>query len=461
MSHSGKITIIGGGGLRTPLLIYGLVQVQTTLGLREIALFDPDGDRLSLMRAVSQEILRRSESDISLTLRPRLEDAIEGADFILTSIRVGGIQARARDERLAIEHGLIGQETTPPVGLAMALRTIPVILSQAKLIERLNPSAWLINFTNPAGLITQALTTHTGVRVIGICDTPMELFLRIAKVLDVPPSEVVCDYFGLNHLGWVSDIRVKGESVMAHVLADDRRLQELYPSKLFWPEMIRALGLLPTEYLFFFYSQRVAYRHLLEVGATRGEEVERLNAELVARLREAIGGGERQSLVDIYGRYLDRRSRSYMRLEGDAQSAFTLREGQGEDPFDAATGYHRMAIDVMTALVSSYPKRVVVDVVNRGAIADLEATDVVEVPCLVDNNGPRPLAVGRLPDTVRGLVQSVKAYERLAIRACVERSDRLARLALTVHPLVGQWELATQIIDRMIQSDSRHLGYLR
>lgn len=461
MNGNGKIAVIGGGGWRIPLLLYGLSQVQETLGLREVALFDPDRHRLSLISGLGEEILRQARSDIRIATPFQLEDAIAGADFIILSIRVGGMDSRARDERLAIEHGLVGQETIPPAGMAMALRTIPVILRQAELIEEVNPTAWIINFTNPVGIITQAITTRTSLRVIGVCDTPMELFHRIAQVLDLHAGDIQCDYFGLNHLGWVSDVRRGGESVMAGLLRDDRRLENLYPTKLFPAEFIRRLGLIPSEYLYFFYAQRGAYTMQVKAGTSRAIELVELNDELAAALRAAFVHEEKEKAVELYRRYLRRRSASYLKLEAEGQSAFAGSEDEWEDPFEAVTGYHRIAVEVMTALAGSESKRLVVDVNNCGSIADLEPTDVVEVPCLIDKNGARPVVVGRLPENVRGLVQSVKAYERLVIRAAVERNEDLARLALTVHPLVGQWGLADRIVSRMLEDDSLHLGYLK
>jgi len=180
-----KVTIIGGGGVRTPLLIYGLAQAQPQLQLGQLSLYDVDEERAEIIATLGREILRRSGAGFEICVSSQLEDAARGADFVLSSIRVGGIEARARDERIAIEHGLAGQETTGPAGAAMALRTIPVALQQARTVERVAPAAWLINFTNPAGLITQALHQHTGLRVIGICDTPIELFHKIAEAAGV------------------------------------------------------------------------------------------------------------------------------------------------------------------------------------------------------------------------------------------------------------------------------------
>jgi 6-phospho-beta-glucosidase len=456
-----KMALIGGGGIRTPLLIHGLAQAQTTIGLRELALYDIDRSRVELMAALGREIARKQGGDLAITTPARLEEAIEGAAFVVSSIRVGGMSARARDERIAIECGVAGQETTGPGGMAMALRTIPVSLEHARLIERLAPDAWLINFTNPAGLITQALCSATKLRVIGICDTPSELFHRIAQALGAAPEAVTCEYFGLNHLGWVRRVWSNGRDETARLIGETEALRQLYHVELFDPALIRSLELIPSEYVFFFYRRARAYANQVASGASRGEEIERLNINLFGQLQRETAAGRIGQALEIYRHYLRRRSASYMRLEARGESALQGGCDQDGDPFEATTGYHRIALEVMTALAGNHPARIVVNVVNRGTIRELADEDVVEVPCLIDWRGPQPLAVGSLPETVRGLVLAVKAYERLVIRAAVEQSMELARLALLAHPLIGEWELAEQLIAALVNNDPDHLGYLR
>lgn len=457
MSGNVKVALLGGGGLRTPLLMHGIAQAQVKLGVRELAIYDIDGQRATLMQRLGEEIMRGS--GIRIAVAATVEGAVDGASFVLSSVRVGGIEARARDERITIEHGLAGQETTGPGGIAMALRTIPVALSHAHAMERYAPGAWLINFTNPAGLITQAISQHTHVKVVGICDTPSELFHRIAWALGEPFEEMVFHYAGLNHLGWVRDVTLRGDSVISRLLGDDEMLRRLYPADLFDPVLIRTLRLIPTEYLFFYYSQRKAYRNQLTSGASRGEEILALNNKLLRDLWRETTDGNVCGAIDLYKSYLNQRNSSYMRLEGNAESAFE--QGTHDwNPFEGATGYHRIAIDVMTALSGEESSGVVVNVRNDGAIEDMYRGDVVEVPCSIDNTGLKPVYVGKLPDFVAGLVLSVKECERLVIQAALERSINLARLALFVNPIVSQWEIATEVLGALIQSDPEHLGYL-
>lgn len=441
-------------------MLHGLIEAQQTVGLGEIALFDIDRERVEIIAALCREIARSFGSSVSIRTPESLEKAVEGAEFIIHSIRAGGIATRARDERLAIELGIAGQETTGLAGFAKALRTIPIVLEQAQIIERVAPDAWFISFTNPAGLMTQALKQHTRMRVIGICDTPTEMFHRIALALDARPEDLRCNYFGLNHLGWIDRVMLRGKDVTERLLGDDAALRSLYHADLFAPEMIRSLRLIPSEYLFFYYGQSRALANQRRAGASRGEEIERLNEMLFDRLHQAIAAGRKEDAIAIYREYLQRRSGSYMKLEAEAGSA--LHEGgeQSEDPFHAVTGYHRIAIDVITALVSDSPARIVLNVSNQGAIDDLEADDVVEVPCLIDRNGPIPTTIGPLPRQVRGLTQAVKEYERLTIQAAAEKSFDRARLALSVYPVVGEWEIADRLLTALTKTNDPGLQYL-
>ncbi len=451
-----KVSVIGGGGVRTPLLIHGLLQSQSLLGIAELQLFDVDSRRAQLMASLGREIAQNLGASLRLTAANSVEEAVEDCDFVLSSLRVGGMAARARDERIAIEEGLAGQETTGPGGVAMALRTLPVALAYARIVERLAPKAWLINFTNPAGLITQALSQHTQLKVVGICDTPAELLHRIAHVLETHPAELRCDYAGLNHLGWVRRVFKGNEDVTSRLLGDEAALRQLYHADLFDPLLIRTLGLIPSEYLFFYYSQRKAYRNQLNAGASRGEELVRLNTDLFTQL---YSEAPREAL-DTYRRYLMQRNASYLRLEAEAGTAFRAIENE-PDPFETPTGYHKIAVEVMSGLVSDAPRSVVVNVRNDDSIEDLSPDDIVEVRCAISRQGIIPVRSGRLPESVRGLVLAVKAYERTIIRAVIEKSWPLAQLAMLEYPSIGQWEIAQNLQKAWAGVDQEYLAYLK
>jgi len=434
-----KIALIGGGGVRTPLLVFGVNESAELLGCREMVLFDPDRDRLRIMAELGRTIVAREAGDLQVREAASIEEAVDGADFVLNSVRVGGIATRAADELTSIKHGYPGQETTGPAGAAMALRTVPVAVEQARLVKRLSPNGWIINFTNPAGLITQAVMSQTGARIVGICDTPTELFHRIALALQASPDEVLCDYVGLNHLGWVRRVRLRGADVTERILSDDTLLAQLYSAPLFDFEMIRALRLIPTEYLFFYYSRRRALENQRRQGSSRGAEVEKLNAALIGTLAQRLASGDRDGAIAAYVGYLNRRSGSYMKLEAEAGSALDTQRYHGE-PFRVASGYHRIALDVMTALTGARPADIVVNIRNAGSVPDLPADDVVETACRISKGSITPLPVDPLPDAVLGLVQSIKAYERAAIEAACGGSQLSARKALLIHPAIGEWE---------------------
>jgi 6-phospho-beta-glucosidase len=443
-----KIALIGGGGVRTPLIVFGINEARQALGAEELVLYDLDQKRCHIMAELGNAILAEEGGSLRVRVASSMKDAVEGAWFVLNSIRAGGNQARAHDERVAIEHAYPGQETTGPGGVAMALRTVPIAVEQAKAIERFSPDAWLINFTNPAGLITQAIQHHSGAKVVGICDTPSEMMHRIRMALDEDEQSCRCEYLGLNHLGWVRRIWLRGEDVTERLLADDGFLDKVYPINFFDRELIRALKLLPTEYLFFYYSRRRALENQRKQGSTRGAEIEQLNQGMLDTLPRLLRQGDARGAVMCYKNYLNVRSGSYMKLEGNADSALTEAVGE-QDPFHAASGYHRIAIDVMKALCGDEPKRIVVNTRNRGSIEDVDAEDVVEVPCMISADTIVPEPCGRLPEAVRGLVLAVKAYECEAIRAALSGSSMAMRTAMLLYPAIGEWEPSKALLEQL------------
>jgi 6-phospho-beta-glucosidase len=435
----GKVVCIGGGGVRTPLVIFGINESARQLGADEVVLYDPDLERARIMVALGEAVVEREVGSLRVRAAASLEEAVEGADFVLNSIRVGGIAARTADEHAAVRHGYPGQETTGPAGVAMALRTVPVAVEQARTVRRLAPESWLINFTNPAGLITQAILQHAGVRAVGICDTPSELLHRIAVALHADTAHVRCEYIGLNHLGWVRKVELSGEDVTDRILGDDRLLAQLYPSPMFDTELIRSLRLIPTEYLYFYYCRTRALANQKVHGSTRGENIARLNDALFERLRRLIAQNDRRGALTTYTQYLNERSATYMQLESTGETALD-KGALDDDPFRAANGYHRIALDVMKALRGAEPRRLIVNVLNRGSIACVGDDDVVEVPCAIGNGTITPERCGKLPGAVRGLVLAVKEYERTAIEAALTGSKQLARKAMLLYPAIGEWE---------------------
>lgn len=427
-----KLAIIGGAGVRTPLLVHGLTHSEVAIST--IALFDPDRERLAIIAPLAA----RLSAGAVVTVATTLAECLEGADFVFTSIRVGGMAGRARDERTTLSHGIVGQETVGPGGFAMAMRTIPQIVGYARAVEEYAPDAWIINFTNPVGIVTQAVRAATGARIIGICDTPTELFEEIAHVLGVPSSECYFDYFGLNHLGWVREVYYRGRPVLDALFEDAERLASVYRAPLFEVAFLQQLRLLPTEYLYYYYRSGDAFAHLQRAGSSRGDVIQVLNDRLFRDL--AAPGADPAA---IYQAYLAARNAGYMQIESGSSVP------RQPTAWSALTGYDKIALSVLRAIRQNSNAIIPLNVTNDGNLADLEPADVVEVPCVVNGNGARALHVGQAPHQVRNLLRQVKEYERLTVRAALSGQRHDAEIALASNPLVADPAMAARLVEAL------------
>jgi 6-phospho-beta-glucosidase len=414
-----KIAVIGGAGVRTPLLVHSLANSELPVG--DLTLYDTDQDRLEVIACLAGQL----SGPIDVRSCATCEECVEGADFVFTSIRVGGIGTRARDEAVALRHGIVGQETVGPGGFAMAIRTIPHMIRYAGEIQRRAPRAWIINFTNPVGIVTEAVSAETGARIVGICDTPTELFFEAARALDIPADQCRFDYFGLNHLGWLREIYYRGEPQFARLWAHPDLLSRVYRAPLFEHAFLQELRLLPTEYLYYYYRPDTAAEHLRRAGTTRGSVIARLNENLLASLRTPGADG-----VAIYREYLSARNASYMQLESGVGGTNPAAD------WAAPTGYDRIALSVVRAIHLNLGSIIPLNVQNCGNLPFLERDDIVEIPCVVNCNGPLPLHVGPVPEAAVSLMVRVKQYERLTVRAGVTGDRELLCRALAGNPLV-------------------------
>ncbi len=446
------LTVIGGGGMRTPLLISGLIQRHPRLAVERVVLYDIDADALEVVGLLADALLDRAGRPFTVRTTTSLAQAFDGTSFVITSIRVGGLAGRIVDEQVPLAYGVIGQETTGPGGWAMALRTIPVLEDLVSRARRAAPEAWIINFTNPAGLITQALAAAGKSRVIGICDTPPALGRRIADYLGVPEQSVRLDYLGLNHLGWVRALWTDGRDRLPEILASDDAIRAIYGRPLFEPAEVRRLGLLPNEYLHYYYHHEEVVRRLRTAPQTRAESVAGVAAQLRDAVRQAVARGE-DPLPHYTAAIFARRS-SYMATEAGRHRDLAMMGGHVEG------GYARAALDAAEAMRHPGGRDLIVNTTNRGAIDDLAEADVVEVPCRFDREGPRPRRMGALPDAVRDLVLRVKLYERATVAAAQHRSWAEAITALAMHPLVPAGEIAAGIAEEYRRRHVPHLDYL-
>ncbi|KOX22400.1 6-phospho-beta-glucosidase [Saccharothrix sp. NRRL B-16348] len=404
-----RLVILGGGGFRVPLVHKALDEHIT-----ELVLHDVDAHRLNAIRHVLRD-------GPPVTATTDLDEALRGADLVFSAIRVGGLAGRAIDEEVAHAHGVLGQETVGAGGIAYGLRTVPVADAIARRIAELAPHAWVVNFTNPAGLITETMARHLGDRVIGICDSPLGLCRRVAKALDV--ENPTFDYAGLNHLGWLQGVYLGTENLLPTLLADDGALTGFEEGRMFGAEWLRALGVIPNEYLHYYYSTREA------LGDNRG-------AFLLNQQQRFYDGD-----VDWETTRLEREA-TYMAQERERDSL----EGGG---------YEHVAMALMRAIADNETATLILNVPNNSTLSTLDDDAIVEVPCEVDATGARPLPVSPLPNHAAGLVTSVKAVDRLVM----EGTRPAALKAFALHPLVDSVATAKSLLDTYVR---RHpeLAYL-
>jgi 6-phospho-beta-glucosidase len=414
-----KVTVVGGGSTYTPELIEGFVNRAARLPIDELVLLDIDLDRLEVVGGLAQRMLDRLDWVGRLTLTGDRDSAIDGADFVLIQLRVGGSATRLVDETLPPRFGVIGQETTGAGGFAKALRTVPVVLDLAELVgRRAAPGAWIVDFTNPVGIVTQALLDE-GHRALGLCNVAINIQRTIAERLGVAMHDVALEHVGLNHLSWERAARVDGVDRLPELLANDG---DWLAEHVGMPvELIRTLGAIPSYYLHYYYE----------------------TARVVAEQRD--GHTRAQDVIDIEASLLD-----LYRDQGLAEKPALLAERGG-------AYYSEAAAQLIASLYDGAGDIQVVDVRNDGALPDLPDHAVVEIPARIDRDGAHALPLRPLAPEMRGLVQAAKAYEELTVEAACTGDRRTALRALIANPLVGEWAIAEPLLGALLEANRGHL----
>ncbi|WP_200882125.1 6-phospho-beta-glucosidase [Nocardia brasiliensis] len=424
-----KLAVVGGGSTYTPELIDGFARLRDTLPIDEIVLIDPAAQRLALIAGLARRMFEKQGNPVRVSTASSVAAGADGADAVLVQLRVGGQAARNDDETWPLECGCVGQETTGAGGLAKALRTVPVVLELAEQIRRANPDAWIIDFTNPVGIVTRALQT-AGHKAVGLCNVAIDFQRKFARHLGVEPELVRLDHVGLNHLTWERGVTVldgpdaaTGYEALPKLLADFGA--EIAADTRLPVELLRHLGVVPSYYLRYFYQHDTVVEELRAKGSRAAE---------VAEL-------ERQ-LLTMYG---DPTLDTKPELLGKRGGAF----------------YSEAAVQLIAALLGTGAGAgvQVVNTRNSGTLPSLPDDAVIEVPARVDAAGVRPLPQPPLDPRFGGLIAHVTAYEQLALRAAVEGGRELVFDALLAHPLVGQFELAEQLTDRLIAHNRAHLSW--
>ncbi|CQR60539.1 6-phospho-beta-glucosidase [Streptomyces leeuwenhoekii] len=419
-----KLAVVGGGSTYTPELVDGFARLRNTLPIEELVLVDPAADRLELVGGLARRIFAKQGHPGAVRTTSDVDAGVADADAVLLQLRVGGQAAREQDETWPLECGCVGQETTGAGGLAKALRTVPVVLDIAERVRRTNPDAWIIDFTNPVGIVTRALL-GTGHKAVGLCNVAIGFQRKFAKLLGVEPARVHLDHVGLNHLTWERGVRLDGpdgEDVLPHLIGEhgDAIAEDLHMPRA----LLDRLGVVPSYYLRYYYQHDEVVREL-RTKPSRAAQVAQMEREL----------------LQMYGDpALDEKPELLAKRGG----AF----------------YSEAAVDLAASLLGAggSPHQVV-NTYNNGTLPFLPDDAVIEVQAAVDGRGARPLPVPRLDPLQAGLIANVTAYEDLALQAALHGGRERVFAALLAHPLVGQFEYAERLTDQLIAHNREHLAW--
>ena len=416
-----KFTIVGAGSSYTPELVEEMARRKEELPVRELVLYDIDPKRLSIMEGFTGRYARKLGLDLDIRSTMDLDDALYGASFVDTQVRVGGNRQRTKDEKIPMKYGLIGQETTGPGGMMKAFRTIPVMLEVARSMEKNAPDGWLINYTNPTGLVTEAVTKYTGAKIAGFCSGGIFPKMWAKQAFGIDYSKVQYDYIGLNHMNFISHITFSGRPV-----TDEEFIRLAEVNHDVDVSIQKMLGCLVSPYLQYYYLTSRRVEENRKKPQTRGEYVQELEKEVFA---------------------------AYADPENDEKPAALAKRGGG--------GYSEVAMTFVDAVYNNKDTEMVVNVPNKGAVPFLPDDAVVEINCMVNRRGMAPLHKDYCPPAVWGLIAAVKNYEQLAVEAAVEGNYEKAKLALLAHPLVHDWDVIEKLLPELFENNREFLPQFR
>jgi len=418
-----KIAIIGAGSTYTPELMEGIIKRKDVLPLHELALMDIDERKLGIVGGLCERMVQAAGMPARIVKTQDLDEALRDADFVLAQIRVGKLPARVLDERIPLKYGLIGQETCGIGGFFKAMRTIPAMLQIARRMEELCPNAWLINFSNPAGIITEAILNHTNVRMLGLCNVPFNMYKSIRETLELPNASMT--YVGLNHLSWITAIEQDGKDYLKDALEMGLNSEAMknIPSSGFSKELVQLVGAIPSSYLEYYYFRDKKLKLLKESEQTRGEKCMDIEEEL----------------LNIYS-------------NAELHTKPELLSSRG------GANYSEVAISLVDAIFNDKQEVHVVNLLNHGALDFMEDTDAIEVAAVIGKDGAKPVRIPNFDNRhIIDYMRMVKAYERETVAAAVKGSEEAAMRALMMNPLVGDYQTAHDCFQELKEA---HQAYL-
>lgn len=443
-----KLTVIGGGGVRSMFLAKSIAQKAESLGITKLVFMDNNETKLRVYGGMAKHVAFAlcPELDFSLTGDP--VEAVKGAEYIITTIRAGGDAMRVRDERMALELGVLGQETTGAAGFSFAMRSVPALTEYCELIKKhAKPEVKVINFTNPAGLVSQALRDMGYDFTYGICDAPSGMLHSFAKLYGVPQNAMRGEVYGLNHLSYFRSVTLDGREVMPELIENPQAYIDT-DMRYFEKEFLKHKGCLLNEYLYYFYYRERAVGNILKAGKTRGEQICEINAAMTDELSRMDVEKDFNSCLRVFEKYYGLRENSYMAGETGIKRhkpwSFNIYEKDDG-------GYAGVALKFIETARTGASDSMVLCVPNNGAIPGLEADDIVEVTCDIGAGGCVPHTIKNPDPENMELIKRVKHYERLASKAIIRRDTRTAVDAVTLHPLVNSYSLAKKLVEGYIE----------
>ena len=417
-----KLAIIGAGSTYTPELIEGIINKKDSLPVGKLYLMDIDERKLNIVGGLAQRQIKAAGLNCEVVLTNSLDDSLSGADFVLAQIRVGKLPARVLDEKIPLKYGLIGQETNGIGGFFKGMRTIPELMKIAKRMEELCPEAWLINFSNPAGMITEALLNHANVKMIGVCNVPINMIDSLKRRLNLPNAEV--EYVGLNHLSWVTKITQDGVDYLQKAIAEGVNSEAMknIPASGFSAELIRTVGAIPSSYLEYYYFKDTKLKNALNAPKTRGE----ICIEIENQLLEIYSNSELHTKPELLSK------------RGGAR-------------------YSEVAINLVDSIYNDKQDIQVVNTLNKGALDFMDDNDVVEISCVIGKDGPKPIKANVKNQHIIEYMKMMKAYEKHSVNAALTGDEDEAMRALLINPLVFDYHKAYPCFQELKEVHKQYL----
>ena len=454
-----KLAVLGGGGVRSPFLAKSIALGAKDTGITETVFMDIDSEKLYIYGKIAKVIAEKINPELKFSLTTDAHEALKDADFVITTIRAEGDAGRVFDERTALNEGVLGQETTGAGGFAMALRSIHTLIDYCEKVKKLSkPDAPVFNFTNPSGLVTQALRTMGYNNVYGVCDAPSGFLRQVRDMMGDRGITMEC--FGLNHLSWFRDFKLDGKDITADVVSH----KDLYTKtemRLF-DEGILPLSdnLIPNEYLYFFHYRDRAVNSVLSSSKTRGETILEINEHMLQEMRTIDIDNDFDKAFYCFMSHYAMRENSYFSIESGKtrEEKFPVPSVEEYIAQPENGSYAAVALDYIKAKNTGKPVDMVLSVPNEGALDFLEEEDVCEITCTVDGEGVHPHKMQNIPEMQKNLILAVKHYENLTVQAIMEKSRSKAVKALTVHPLVCSYPIAQKLVDAYSERYEKYIG---